>query len=196
MVITQVAMGIALNRIPDIRRLYGAEDALGDTPIDFDHAERVPPDGHCIAVRVTAENPDMGFKPTSGIIQELNFRSTPDVWGYFSVDSSGLVHEFADSQFGHLFATGQTREDARKSMILALKELSIRGDIRTTVEYISVLMTTEDFVNNHLDTTWLDKRIADHKEIRRTGRPDPTVVVSTPTYPATPKHMSHSSLPT
>lgn len=37
-------------------------------------AERVAPDGHCIAVRVTAENPDMGFKPTSGTIQELNFR--------------------------------------------------------------------------------------------------------------------------
>lgn len=41
-------------------------------------------------------------------------RSTPDVWGYFSVDSSGLVHEFADSQFGHLFATGKDREAARK----------------------------------------------------------------------------------
>jgi acetyl-CoA carboxylase / biotin carboxylase 1 len=36
------------------------------------------------------------------------------VWGYFSVDSSGLVHEFADSQFGHLFATGKDREAARK----------------------------------------------------------------------------------
>lgn len=46
-------------------------------------------------------------------------------------------------------------------MVLALKELSIRGDIRTTVEYISVLMATEDYVRNRLDTTWLDKRIAD-----------------------------------
>ncbi|CAN0455563.1 unnamed protein product, partial [Scytosiphon promiscuus] len=51
-----------------------------------------------------------GVQPTSGTIKELNFRSTPDVWGYFSVDSSGLVHEFADSQFGHLFARGADRE--------------------------------------------------------------------------------------
>lgn len=29
------------------------------------------------------------LQPTSGTIKELNFRSTPDVWGYFSVDSSG-----------------------------------------------------------------------------------------------------------
>ena len=33
----------------------------------------------------------------------------------------GLVHEFADSQFGHLFAKGQNREAARKAMVLALK---------------------------------------------------------------------------
>ncbi len=31
-------------------------------------------------------------------------------------------------------------------MVLALKELSIRGDIRTTVEYIAVLMATDDYV--------------------------------------------------
>jgi len=173
----QVAMGIALHRIPDIRRLYG-HDPFGDSPIDFDNAERLPPSGHCIAVRITAENPDLGFKPTSGTIAELNFRSTPSVWGYFSVDSSGLVHEFADSQFGHLFAGGPTREAARKAMVLALKELSIRGDIRTTVEYISILMQTEDFINNKLDTTWLDNRIADKTETRRTGRPDAGLVVT------------------
>lgn len=63
-------------------------------------------------------------------------RSTPDVWGYFSVSSQGGVHEFSDSQFGHLFAQGETREIARRSMVVALKELSIRGDIRTTVEYL------------------------------------------------------------
>ena len=62
-------------------------------------------------------------------------------------------------------------------MVLALRELSIRGDIRTTVEYISVLMTTDDYVKNRLDTTWLDKRIADPTErTHRVGRPEPTTV--------------------
>jgi hypothetical protein len=35
--------------------------------------------------------------------------------------TTGGIHEFADSQFGHLFAKGATREDARKALILALK---------------------------------------------------------------------------
>ena len=135
----QVAMGIPLCHIPDIRELYGHNRFEGaEAKIDFAETEREQPFGHCIAVRITAENAEAGFKPTSGGIQELNFRSTPNVWGYFSMDSSGSVHEFADSQFGHLFANGTDREQARRNMVLALKELSIRGDISTTVDYISI----------------------------------------------------------
>ncbi len=70
--------------------------------INFDK-EEVRPEGAVIAARITAENPDagnptltliptlalkltltltltLGFQPTSGAIEELNFRSTPDVW--------------------------------------------------------------------------------------------------------------------
>ena len=108
-----------------------------------------------------------GSQPTSGAIEELNFRSTPDVWGYFSHDSHGHVHEFADSQIGHVFAWGENREDARRSIVMALKELSIRGDIHTTVEYIIEMMQTEDFKENRISTAWLDARIRDDKERRR-----------------------------
>ena len=79
-----------------------------------------------IAARITAENPDEGFKPTSGTISRIKFQSTPNVWGYFSVGANGGIHEFADSQFGHLFAKGPTREEARKSLVMALKEIEVR----------------------------------------------------------------------
>lgn len=39
------------------------------TPFDFDKAESIRPKGHCVAVRVTSEDPDDGFKPTSGKVQ-------------------------------------------------------------------------------------------------------------------------------
>ena len=163
----QVAMGLPLYNIPDIRELYGRHRFEDDpnaaaSKIDFDTAQRVQANGHCIAVRITAENAEAGFKPTSGGIQELNFRSTPNVWGYFSMDSSGSIHEFADSQFGHLFANGSDREHARRNMVLALKELSIRGDISTTVDYISKLIELDDFVANNIDTAWLDAIIKEN----------------------------------
>jgi len=37
-----------------------------------------------------------------------------NVWGYFSVAAEGGLHEYADSQFGHCFAWGEDREDARR----------------------------------------------------------------------------------
>lgn len=205
----QVAMGIPLHRIGDVRKLYG-RDPRGRDTIDFDYTPQqrpevgcglthshphpyppfvpstqyrpgffssltrtdihflfpgsplFPPQRHCIAVRVTAENPEQGFQPTSGRIYDLQFRSSVDVWGYFSVNNSGRIHEFADSQFGHIFASGKDRESARRAMVNALKELEIRGDIRTTIEYIVKLLQSKDFACNNIDTTWLDSRIANH----------------------------------
>ncbi|KAI8890576.1 acetyl-CoA carboxylase [Backusella circina FSU 941] len=163
----QIAMGIPLHRIRDIRVLYDVE-ANGTTEIEFgfEHhsslaSHRRPnPKGHVIAVRITAENPDAGFKPSSGTMQDLNFRSSTNVWGYFSVVSAGGLHEYADSQFGHIFAYGENRQQARKNMVVALKELSIRGDFRTTVEYIIRLLETPDFEENTINTGWLDMLIS------------------------------------
>ncbi|KAL7986961.1 hypothetical protein Chor_005880 [Crotalus horridus] len=150
----QIAMGIPLHRIKDIRVMYGASP-WGDTPIDFDSSAHVPcPRGH-------------GFKPSSGTVQELNFRSNKNVWGYFSVAAAGGLHEFADSQFGHCFSWGENREEAISNMVVALKELSIRGDFRTTVEYLIKLLETESFQHNRIDTGWLDRLIAEKVQAER-----------------------------
>ncbi|KAJ4444606.1 hypothetical protein ANN_06402 [Periplaneta americana] len=54
----QIAMGLPLSRIKDIRQLYG-ESPWGDSPIDFDNPRHKPqPWGHVIAARITSENPD------------------------------------------------------------------------------------------------------------------------------------------
>ncbi|XP_053336754.1 acetyl-CoA carboxylase 2 isoform X2 [Clarias gariepinus] len=163
----QIAMGIPLHRIKDIRVLYG-ESPWDDTPINFEEPECVPcPRGHVIAARITSENPDEGFKPSSGTVQELNFRSSKNVWGYFSVGAAGGLHEFADSQFGHCFSWGENREEAISNMVVAMKELSIRGDFRTTVEYLIRLLETESFRNNDIDTGWLDHLIAEKVQAER-----------------------------
>lgn len=153
----QIAMGIPLYNIPQIRRLYGKEDVYAkDDKIDFLEEEYRDINVHIMAARITAENPDEGFKPTSGSIERIKFQSTSDCWGYFSVGANGGIHEFADSQFGHLFAKGATRELARKSLVLALKEIEVRGEIRTTVEYLVQLLETKAFKENTIDTAWLD----------------------------------------
>ncbi|XP_030553828.1 acetyl-CoA carboxylase isoform X1 [Drosophila novamexicana] len=160
----QIGMGIPLYRLKDIRLLYG-ESPWGSSVIDFENPPNKPrPSGHVIAARITSENPDEGFKPSSGTVQELNFRSSKNVWGYFSVAASGGLHEFADSQFGHCFSWGENRQQARENLVIALKELSIRGDFRTTVEYLITLLETNRFLENSIDTAWLDALIAERMQ--------------------------------
>ncbi|XP_018652089.1 acetyl-CoA carboxylase [Schistosoma mansoni] len=164
----QIAMGIPLHRIKDIRELYLAPP-WSDSIIDFNDPSinRRPPSCYVIAARITSEDPDEGFKPRPGGVRELNFRSNQSVWGYFSVSSAGGIHEFADSQFGHIFSAGENREHARENMVLALKELSIRGDFRTTVEYLIKVMECEAFMNHKINTEWLDARIAQNDQVEK-----------------------------
>jgi acetyl-CoA carboxylase/biotin carboxylase 1 len=186
----QVAMGIPLDRIPDVREFFGRDPHNLNDKIDFLNEHYVYPDRHVIAARITAENPDEGFKPTSGKIERVKFQSTNKVWGYFCVGANGGIHEFADSQFGHLFAHGATREDARKSLVLALKELDVRGDIRTTVEYLIKLLETQAFKDNTIDTSWLDGII---REKAVSVEVDPqTVALSAAVYRAHRQVQSHT----
>lgn len=199
----QVAMGIPLHCIDDVRRLYEGErdeTAVDDEaatggasrgtfnnnnnqhyhvrPIDFDASPRRPPKGHVIACRITAENPDVGFKPGGGRLGELTFRSFPDVWGYFSIATAGSVHEYADSQFGHVFAWGRDRLEAIQRMVMALKEVSIRAEFRTTVEYLVRLLETSVFRESRHTTAWLDGLIQTNK-FGEASLPGPMVAIGT-----------------
>ncbi|KAG7708330.1 hypothetical protein KL914_002056 [Ogataea haglerorum] len=177
----QIAMGIPLHRIRDIRLFYGADPHTA-TEIDFEFknensvtSQRRPiPKGHCTACRITSEDPSEGFKPSSGTLHELNFRSSSNVWGYFSVSNQSSIHSFSDTQFGHIFAFGENRQASRKHMVVALKELSIRGDFKTTVEYLIKLLESPDFEDNTITTGWLDELIS--KRLT-SERPDTHVAV-------------------
>jgi acetyl-CoA carboxylase/biotin carboxylase 1 len=177
----QIAMGIPLHRIRDIRLLYGV-DPHRSSEIDFHFTKedsirtqrRPKPTGHTTACRITSEDPGEGFKPSSGTMHELNFRSSSNVWGYFSVGTAGGIHSFSDSQFGHIFAYGENRSASRKHMVVALKELSIRGDFRTTVEYLIKLLETPAFEENTITTGWLDQLISNKLTAER---PDPILAV-------------------
>uniref|UniRef100_A0A1I7T9U3 Acetyl-CoA carboxylase n=2 Tax=Caenorhabditis tropicalis TaxID=1561998 RepID=A0A1I7T9U3_9PELO len=153
----QIAMGLPLHKIADIRNLYNLpkngdcelpDEVLVDTPL------------HSIAARITSEDPDDGFRPSTGQVRELNFRSSQDAWAYFSVSGGGRVHEFADSQFGHLFARGTSRHQAIGNILGALKEMEIKASFKSQVSYLIDLIHEPDFTNNYFNTQWLDERIA------------------------------------
>ncbi|CAE8694554.1 unnamed protein product, partial [Polarella glacialis] len=48
-----------------------------------------------------------------------------------------------------------------KSLLFALKNIDIVGDIRHPVDYLVDLLETDEFKNNTIDTQWLDRLLAD-----------------------------------
>lgn len=61
-----------------------------------------------------------------------------------------------------------------RNLVVALKELSIRGDFGTTVEYLIKLLETEEYQSNTITTGWLDRLIA---EKVKAERPDTNLAV-------------------
>ncbi len=54
------------------------QDIRGTNSFDLESTPQKAPDGHVVAVRVTSEDAGKGFKPTSGRIDQLHFRATPE----------------------------------------------------------------------------------------------------------------------
>ena len=78
----------------------------------------------------------------------------------------------------------RTREIARKNLVMALKELFIMGEIRTTVEYLGELLETDAFKENTIDTAWLDGIIKEKSvavEVETDSRPSSTRPSTAPT---------------
>lgn len=153
-----VGMGVPLHRVPEVRTFYG-EQPYATTPIDFTQRRSLPAKGHTIAVRITAENTNEGFRPTTGRVEEITFKNSKECWGYFSVGSGGEIHQFADLQFGHIFSFGETREDARRGMVMALRNVVIHGEIHTSVSFVLELLEQEEFCDCDVSTAWLDRLI-------------------------------------
>ncbi|KAF6253758.1 carboxyl transferase domain-containing protein [Scenedesmus sp. NREL 46B-D3] len=154
-----VGMGIPLWRMPELRASFD-QDPKGDQYFDLENTPQRLPQHHVVAVRITSENAGDGFKPTAGRVDEVIFKPSPNVWGYFSVKGGGGIHEFSDSQFGHLFAKAPTREAAIRAMVVALRDVRVRGEIHTIIDYAADMLQSPEFMNNEIHTGWLDSRIA------------------------------------
>eukprot|EP00961_Rhodomonas_salina_P221554 2995709-Rhodomonas_salina.2 len=84
-------MGIPLSNMPQIRAFYG-KDVDAKDPIDFLEEEYPKITKHVLAARITAENPDEGFKPTS--VRALSFSlSSASCVGVADAEGVGRVRE-------------------------------------------------------------------------------------------------------
>ena len=113
--------------------------------------------GHAIEVRVNAEDPYDGFKPSPGEV--VGFTPPGDVEGVtVRLDShvrpGYRIPVFYDSMIGKLIVHGDDRDAARLGMIKALESFGIEG-IKTTIPVHLQILADEAFASGDYDTGFI-----------------------------------------
>jgi 3-methylcrotonyl-CoA carboxylase alpha subunit len=118
--------------------------------------------GHAIEVRLYAEDPDNNFLPSIGTISKIGSTHLRHVRldsGY--VDGNEVSIAF-DPMLAKLIAFGETRDEAIKTMDLALNDIVFLGKgIKTNRSYLKRILKTEEFKKGltytHFVNTYADK---------------------------------------
>jgi acetyl-CoA carboxylase biotin carboxylase subunit len=114
--------------------------------------------GHCIEVRLTAENPDNGFKPAVGTIERF------DVPGGFGVRVDSHMYQgyqvppFYDSLLAKILVLAPTRMEAIAKMERALHETRLDG-VPSTLPFHLKILANDYFRRGELSTDFLARRM-------------------------------------
>lgn len=121
--------------------------------------EDVKIDGHCIEIRVNAENPVQNFMPSTGTI---DFLFTP---GGFNTRFDSFLHQgakvspFYDSMLGKILVKGKTRLEAIRMMRRAIEETIIEG-VHTNLAYQYSILFIRDFIKGDYNTSFIQEHNA------------------------------------
>ena len=112
--------------------------------------------GHAIEVRINAEDPDNGFRPSPGKITDLFVPGGPGVRWDSHIKVGYTIPPNYDSMVGKLLVFADTRQQAIARMLRALGELKIEG-IKTTIPLHQRIMHDANFIKGDVDTSYIEK---------------------------------------
>ncbi len=114
------------------------------------------PSMHAIEVRINAEDPFNGFRPSPGKISSFHSSKGHGVRVDTHVYAGYTISPYYDSMIAKLICRAQTREECIKKMARALDEFIIEG-VKTTVPFHQLLMRNEQFKKGDFHTGFLNE---------------------------------------
>lgn len=112
--------------------------------------------GHAIECRITSEDPDRGFLPSTGLITHLQVPTGPGVRWDGGIHEGFEVSLHYDPLLAKLIVHAPTREAAIGRMARALDELVIAG-LDTSVPFHRKVMDEPDFRAGRLSIRYLEE---------------------------------------
>uniref|UniRef100_A0A7C9JQ14 Biotin carboxylase n=1 Tax=Muribaculaceae bacterium Z82 TaxID=2304548 RepID=A0A7C9JQ14_9BACT len=125
-------------------------------------AGRAPfhPAGHAIELRINAEDPEFGFRPSPGTITRFEPPAGPGVRVESYVRSGSRISPHYDSLVAKLIVHGQDREEALARARRALDEFVIEG-IKTTIPFHRQVLDNEVFKAGDARTDFIETQMGD-----------------------------------
>jgi geranyl-CoA carboxylase alpha subunit len=111
--------------------------------------------GHAIEARLYAEDPERGFLPATGRVLALELPSGPGVRVDHGLCEGLVIGSHYDPMLAKVIAHGKDREDARRRLCGALRELRLLG-VQTNQAFLGTVLEHERFVTGQLTTEFLD----------------------------------------
>ena len=116
--------------------------------------------GHAIECRIYAEDAESNFMPSSGKILYLKEPIGPGVRYDSGITTGSVVPVFYDPVLAKLIVWGKDREEARKRMILALKENIVLG-VKTSIRFMIDCLEHPEFIAGNTFTDFIEKNMHD-----------------------------------
>jgi acetyl/propionyl-CoA carboxylase alpha subunit len=113
------------------------------------------PKGWAIECRILAENPRMGFIPSTGQIRGLTLPTGPGVRVDTGIYYGSEITPYYDSMIAKLIVWDESRDEAIIRMRRALEEFQIVG-VSTTIPVHIQLMEHPNFKSGDFHTRWLE----------------------------------------
>ncbi len=111
--------------------------------------------GHAIECRLSAEDPQQGFVPSTGTIQDYRIPSGPGVRIDSGVESGSEISVYYDPLFAKLIVWGKDRSEAISRMRRALEEFRISG-LKTTIGFHRLVMENDNFISGDFSTNFIE----------------------------------------
>jgi acetyl-CoA carboxylase biotin carboxylase subunit len=130
--------------------------------------EDIAPRGWAIECRITSEDADNGFLPSTGRVEYLHLPSGPGVRWDGGIEIGSEVGLHYDPMLAKLIVWAPDREMAVERMHRALLELTVHG-IETSRDFHLRVMEDDEFRRGAIEIQWLERRLP---TLVRTQPPD------------------------
>ena len=138
--------------------------------LSFDH---VPVAGHAIELRINAEDPGNGFRPSPGTVTEYREPSGPGVRVDSWITTGASISQYYDNLMAKLVVWGRTREAAIARASRALDEYRVAG-VATTIPAHRAVLSHPVFVQGNAHTRFVEEELMLDPEPFDRGEAQPT----------------------